>query len=89
MAQPTAPWTAFDYAVVDVEGNGQRPPDLVEISIVAVKGGLIGPPRSWLVRPPRPITPMVRHFHKITDDQVEDAPTVADIEAELRQTLSD
>ncbi|WP_433169703.1 3'-5' exonuclease [Kribbella sp. CA-247076] len=62
---------------------------MVEVSIVAIKGGLIGQPRSWLVRPPRPITSMVRRFHKITDDQVVDAPTVADIEAELRQALSD
>ncbi|MGW6200746.1 3'-5' exonuclease [Kribbella sp. NPDC055110] len=89
MAQPTDPWTTFDYAVVDVEGNGQRPPDLVEISIVAVTGGSIGQPRSWLVRPPRPITAMVRRFHKISDDQVVDAPVVADIEAELREALSD
>ncbi|TCC30521.1 3'-5' exonuclease [Kribbella sindirgiensis] len=89
MEQPADPWTAFDYAVVDVEGNGQRPPDLVEISIVAIKDGLIGQPRSWLVRPPRPITPMVRRFHKITDDHVVDAPAVAGIEAELRRALSD
>jgi DNA polymerase III epsilon subunit family exonuclease len=89
MAQPTDLWTAFDYAVVDVEGNGQRPPDLVEIAIVAIKGGLIGRPKSWLVRPPRPITPMARRLHKITDDQVVDAPAVADIEAELLQSLSD
>jgi exodeoxyribonuclease X len=89
MAQPTNPWTAYDYAVVDVEGNGQRPPDLVEISIVAIKDGLIGQPQSWLVRPPRPITPMVGRFHKITDDQVVDAPAVAGIEAELRRALSD
>ncbi|MEV6888748.1 3'-5' exonuclease [Kribbella sp. NPDC051137] len=88
MAQPTDLWTAFDYAVVDVEGNGQRPPDLVEISIVAIKGGLIGQPQSWLVRPPRPITPMVRRFHKITDDQVVDAPAIAGVEPELRQALS-
>lgn len=89
MAQPTEPWTAFDYVVVDVEGNGQRPADLVEISIVEIKGGLIGQPRSWLVRPPRPITSMARRFHRITDDQVADAPAVADIDAELRQALSD
>ncbi|MGW5191739.1 3'-5' exonuclease [Kribbella sp. NPDC004138] len=88
MAQLTDPWTAFDYAVVDVEGNGQRPPDLVEISIVAITAGSIGQPRSWLVRPPRPITSMARRFHRITDDQVVGAPMVADIEPELRQALS-
>ncbi|HZX08211.1 3'-5' exonuclease [Kribbella sp.] len=89
MEEPKATWTAADYAVVDVEGNGQRPPDLVEISIVAIEGGVIGQPRSWLVRPPRPITPMARRFHRITDDQVADAPVVADIEAELHEALGD
>ena len=88
MAQPTDPWTAFDYAVVDVEGNGQRPPDLVEISIVAIKGGSVGQPRSWLVRPPRPITPMARLCHRITDAQIIDAPALADIGAELRNHVS-
>jgi DNA polymerase III epsilon subunit-like protein len=82
-------WTAFEYAVVDVEGNGQRPPDLVEISVVGIKDGLIGQARSWLVRPARPITPMAWRFHKIADDQLVDAPTVADIESELRHALSD
>ncbi|MFG1625454.1 exonuclease domain-containing protein [Kribbella sp. NPDC049227] len=89
MAQPTDSWTAYDYAVVDVEGNGQHPPDLVEISIVAIKDGLIGQAKNWLVRPPRPITAMARRIHKITDDQLADAPTVVRIEAELRQALSD
>ncbi|WP_327634541.1 3'-5' exonuclease [Kribbella sp. NBC_00482] len=89
MAQPTDSWTAYDYAVVDVEGNGQQPPDLVEISIIAIKDGLIGQARTWLVCPPRPITPMARRFHRITHDQLVDALTVADIEAELRHALSD
>lgn len=89
MAEPTALWSAFDYAVVDVEGNGQQPPDLVEISIVAIRQGTIGPGNSWLVRPPRPITPMARRFHRITDEQVAGAPTVADIDADLRTALGD
>ncbi|MFD7160027.1 exonuclease domain-containing protein [Kribbella sp. NPDC059898] len=87
MAESNSPWSAFDYAVVDVEGNGQQPPDLVEISIVAIKNGSIGQARSWLVRPPRPITAMARRFHRITDEQVADAPTVTDIDAELRTAL--
>jgi exodeoxyribonuclease X len=87
MAEPTTPWTVLDYAVVDVEGNGQQPPDLVEISIVAIENGTIGPAKSWLVRPPRPITAMARRFHRITDNNVADAPTVAEIEPDLRAAL--
>ncbi|MFI7063391.1 exonuclease domain-containing protein [Kribbella sp. NPDC050124] len=86
-AQPT--WTAFEYAAVDVEGNGQNPPDLVEISIVPIQQGTIGQPKTWLVRPPRPITAMARRFHRITDAQVADAPTVANIVGELRESLGD
>ena len=32
---------------------------------------------------------MARRFHRITDDQLADAPTVADIEEQLRHALSD
>jgi exodeoxyribonuclease X len=89
MAQPSDSWAASEYAVVDVEGNGQKPPDLVEISIVTIKDGCLSRAKNWLVRPPRPVTPMARRFHKITDHQLDDAPTVADIDPELRHALTD
>ena len=37
-------WTSLAYAVVDVEGNGQQPPDLVELAVVPIVGGKIGEP---------------------------------------------
>ena len=46
-------WTSLAYVVVDVEGNGQQPPDLVELAAVPIVGGKIGEPSSWLVRPER------------------------------------
>lgn len=82
-----APWTAFRYAVVDVEGNGQQPPDLVEAAIVPIADGSIGQPRSWLVKPPRPITPMARRFHKISDEQVVGCPTIAQAAEQIRGCL--
>jgi len=82
-----APWTAARWIVVDVEGNGQQPPDLVELAAVPIIEGEVGEPRTWLVQPPRPITAMARKFHKISDEDIADAPTldaVADqIAAEL------
>jgi len=42
-------WTSLNYVVVDVEGNGQQPPDLVELAAVPIVGGVIGEPVSWLV----------------------------------------
>jgi DNA polymerase III epsilon subunit-like protein len=37
--------------VVDVEGNGQQPLDLLELAVVPIIGGIIGEPSSWLVKP--------------------------------------
>ncbi len=48
-------WTTLRYVVVDVEGNGQQPPDLVEIGTASIVGGAIGEPVTWLVKPARSI----------------------------------
>jgi hypothetical protein len=53
-------WDQQRYLVVDVEGNGARPPDLVELAAVPIIGGVTGEPTSWLVRPSRLITPQAR-----------------------------
>lgn len=80
-------WTSVDYAVVDVEGNGQQPPDLVELAIVPITAGVIGEPTTWLLRPERPITGFARRIHGITNAAVADAPVVADVEKEIRSRL--
>jgi exodeoxyribonuclease X len=73
-------WTSLDYAVVDVEGNGQQPPDLVELAIVPDLGGEIGEARSWLVRPETPIAHFATRIHGLTNKDVAAAPAFADIE---------
>jgi exodeoxyribonuclease X len=80
-------WASVRYAVVDVEGNGQQPPDLVELAVVPIVGGIIGQSASWLMKPPHPISPMATRIHGLTNENVEDAPAFADIEAEVRQAL--
>ena len=80
-------WTSLTYVVVDVEGNGQQPPDLVELAAVRIEGGVIGEPVSWLVRPERPITPIARRIHGITNQQVDSAPVFADIQEEVLRVL--
>jgi len=81
-------WSERRYVVVDVEGNGQAPPDLVELAIVAVEGGVIGQPATWLVRPDQPITPMARRIHGITNQMTETAPVFADIAADVAARLA-
>jgi DNA polymerase III epsilon subunit-like protein len=80
-------WTALNYVVVDVEGNGQQPPDLVELAAVPVTAGVIGEPKSWLVKPDQPITPFARRIHGIANEQVAECPTFADIEADVLKAL--
>ena len=84
-----ADWTSLRYAVADVEGNGQQPPDLVELAVLPIADGVIGEPVSWLVKPPRPITYFATSIHRISSRDVASAPAFADIEHEVRRALAD
>jgi DNA polymerase III epsilon subunit-like protein len=81
-------WTERHYAVIDVEGNGQQPPDLVELAVVPIIRGRIGQPTSWLFRQSQPITLMARRVHGISNDMVAGAPPFADLEADVRAHLA-
>jgi hypothetical protein len=72
-------WASLRYAVVDVEGNGQRPPDLVELATVPIVAGIIGEPVSWLVKPDTAITRMAARVHGLNDQDVASAPMSAQI----------
>jgi exodeoxyribonuclease X len=80
-------WTSLTYVVVDVEGNGQQPPDLVELAAVPIVGGVIGQPVSWLVKPDEPITGFARRIHGITNDAVANAPTFAEVQGDVLGAL--
>jgi exodeoxyribonuclease X len=75
--------------VVDVEGNGQRPPEIVELAAVTIQDGVVAAPRSWLVHPTRPITPLVTHkVHGIRNADVADAPPFEAIRDDVTALLS-
>ncbi len=76
-------WASLRYAVVDVEGNGQQPPDLVELATVPVVGGVIGEPVSWLVKPDTRIKHMATRIHGLSNEDVAGAPAFAEIEDEI------
>lgn len=80
-------WTSLRYVVVDVEGNGQQPPDLVELALVPIASGVIGEPSSWLVRPSKPIKFFATRIHGLTNQDVADAPVFADIQDEVLKAL--
>jgi exodeoxyribonuclease X len=80
-------WTILRYAVVDVEGNGQQPPDLVELAVVPIVGGEIQAPTSWLVKPERPIAHFASRIHGITTQYVADRPAFEAVAEEVRASL--
>lgn len=84
-----APWSSLDYVVIDVEGNGARPPELVELAVVPINDGQIGEPCSWLVRPPSPITWQARKVHGISTADVADQPAFADVADAVSEALGD
>jgi exodeoxyribonuclease X len=66
--------------VVDVEGNGQQPPEIVELAAVTITDSMVSEPVSWLVKPSRPITALVtRKVHGISNTHVADAPAFTEI----------
>jgi DNA polymerase III epsilon subunit-like protein len=80
-------WTTLRYAVADVEGNGQQPPELVELAVVPIAGGAIQAPASWLVKPERPITHFASRIHGITTPDVTGKPAFGAIANEVRKAL--
>jgi exodeoxyribonuclease X len=88
MGDAMTPWTEHRYAVIDVEGNGQHPPDLVELAVVSIAAGETGEPGTWLCKPDEPITPMAGRIHGITNEMVAGSPTFAEVAAEVRAHLS-
>jgi len=74
--------------IVDFEGNGDTPPDIVELAIVELlEWEQIGRSYCWLLRPAAPITKLVSRIHGISDRDVIGAPSFSSIESELRLLL--
>lgn len=75
--------------VVDVEGNGATPPDLVEVAVLPVKDGApdIAGAASWLIRPPVPVTPFAGRIHGLTNDALAQCLPWDDLADQVRATL--
>jgi len=75
--------------VVDVEGNGQQPPEIVELAAVTITDSTVSEPVSWLVKPDRPITaPVTRKVHGISNTHVAAAPPFVEIHHQVEAVLA-
>lgn len=81
-------WTSLSFVVVDVEGNGHQPPDLVELAAVPIVGGVIGEPMSWLVKPDAPIKYFATRIHGLSSKDVADCPPFEAVKVDVLMALS-
>ncbi|WP_333769299.1 3'-5' exonuclease, partial [Streptomyces sp. IBSBF 2435] len=79
-----------DLFVVDVEGNGASPPDLIEVAALPIRDGRpdTSTAGAWLIRPPRPVTPRAAHVHGLTNDRLSAAPQWRAVSGEVHAMLS-
>jgi DNA polymerase III subunit epsilon len=76
------------YWVIDVEGSGSTPPEIVELAMLEISDlRFTRNKRHWLVRPKHPIEASATRIHGLTEDDVMGAPAIEDIADEMLQCL--
>jgi DNA polymerase III epsilon subunit-like protein len=72
------------FWIVDVEGSGGNPPEIVELAILEINDlALTGKRLHWLVHPRQPIQPIASRIHGLTNADVAHSPTIEDIEDDV------
>ncbi|MET9149235.1 3'-5' exonuclease [Streptomyces sp. NPDC004042] len=75
--------------VVDVEGNGAAPPDLVEVAVLPVREGQpdTSTAGAWVTKPKHPVTPFAARVHGLTNQVLEGQPGWEEIEGAVHARL--
>lgn len=81
--------TTTRYWVVDLEGSGSRPPEIVELAMIELIDLAPVTRRHWLVRPNGGIDPAATRIHGITDADLTGAPAIEDIAGDIVDCLGD
>lgn len=84
---PSPSWSEHHFVVLDVEGNGGVPQEIVEISTVHIQDGRLNAARDWKVRPLSPVMPHATRVHGITNEDLLDLPSFTHIASELLAEL--
>lgn len=77
--------------VIDVEGNGASPADLVEVAGLPIRDGRpdTSSAGAWLIRPPAPVTPFAARIHGLTNAVLAEQPTWDRVAPEIAALLGD
>ncbi len=78
-------------ALIDVETTGRDASvdRVVEVGIAIARGGVVIDRKNWLVNPGRPIPKEASDVHKITDEDVANAPPFSAVLDEVTAALAD
>lgn len=81
-------WSECKFLVIDVEGNGQRPMEIIELAIVSITNGQIQDSFSeWLIKPREPVTLMASRLHGIYNNDLINQPEFESISTEIFTAL--
>jgi DNA polymerase-3 subunit epsilon len=82
------PMHDLPFVAIDVEATGLDPNDdrVIEVACVFLGGGQVER-HGWLINPGRPISDEARAVHNISDDDVREAPTFAQVAAQILAAL--
>jgi len=73
---------------LDLEGDGNHPFSIVEIALIDYKPSGHGQTHQWLVDPRKPINPFVSRIHGLTDQDLQNAPSIDEIANDLRTLVN-
>jgi len=82
-------WVDYPIAFIDTETTGRdsAADRLVEVGVVLGHKGQVTERRSWLINPGRPIPKETSAIHGITDDQVANEKSFAEVAGEIVEVL--
>ncbi|HWH16445.1 MAG TPA: exonuclease domain-containing protein [Candidatus Paceibacterota bacterium] len=78
------------YTFVDVEttGTSARYGQVIEVGMVRVEDGAVTDTYTTLIRPARPLPPVITHITGITDDDLKEAPLFEEVSGRIESLLA-
>lgn len=85
----SASWITQKLAVIDFETTGLSPENdrVIEAGVVCFENGVLSAHRNWLINPGMSVPDEARAVHKITDEELADAPTFVTVLPEIVEML--
>lgn len=81
-------WSQYEFVVIDVEGTGNTPHEIIELAIVPIREGRIAETKhEWMIRPERPVTSHASKVHGIFDRDLLGKPRFDQIVSEIVDVL--